>query len=228
VISALDVATLPGNTELQAIQEVEVPDVGPQALAYLRHPSADSTGVSRRRWLFSRRRRRRAWAVSRSVEGLFQSPPVACGDQSFQRIRIDRPGSDATWTWKRCVDVAVVEAYVTAGPAVALRALRREQRRRQVHDRSRRSCAATRLQPDGSTPLYATVLLPADETLRRGRGRDRAGGRSPGSPARLRRARDGVALEGDDRCGFAGRGAGSDSSDDPGLPRCLRVRPARP
>jgi hypothetical protein len=51
-ISILDVTTLPPVTDLVAIQEVEVPDAGPQALAYFRHPTADPGSMVQRRWLF--------------------------------------------------------------------------------------------------------------------------------------------------------------------------------
>ncbi len=96
VISILDVTTLPPVTEMVPIQEVEVPDVGPQALAYLRHPSPDPGSMVQQRWLFMAGGSLGLWRIS-LCETLFQPAPVACSDATFQRTEIDRPGSDSTW-----------------------------------------------------------------------------------------------------------------------------------
>jgi hypothetical protein len=159
VISILDVTTLPPVTEMVPIQEVEVPDVGPQALTYFRHPSPDPGSMVQQRWLFMAGGSLGLWRMT-LCEDLFLPAPVACSDSTFQRTEIDRPGSGATWQWKRCVDVAIVEGNAAAGQPLlfALYAANSDPLKSTVGPTEVR---CYKLEPNGTTSLFAAVDLPS-------------------------------------------------------------------
>ncbi len=160
VISILDVTTLTPVTEMVPIQEVEVPEVGPQALAYFRHPAPDPGSMEQQRWLFLAGGSLGLWRIT-LCEDLFLPTPLACSDSTFQRTEIDRPGSSSTWQWKRCVDVAIVEGNAAAGQPLlfALYAANSDPLKSTVGPTEVR---CYKLEPDGTTSLFAAVDLPSD------------------------------------------------------------------
>jgi hypothetical protein len=87
--------------------------------------------------------------------------PIACGESTFQRTMIDRPGSASTWQWKRCVDVAIVEGNAAAGRPLlfALYAANSNYPKSTIGPTELR---CYKLEPDGATSLYAQIDLPAD------------------------------------------------------------------
>lgn len=115
-LAVVDTRNFDANGEPRVVQYVEVPEVSPMAMRYRLANVAGQV----RRTIYVAGGTTGLWRVELCNDLFTSTTPEPCGAQA--QI-VDRVGCDATWSYKRCVDVQIVEGNAGAGGAGLLLAL---------------------------------------------------------------------------------------------------------